>query len=280
MIRRSPLYYIDQVFGDFKTKKIFESIFQGISEAQSLFDSEIGKVNKLLDEAHESVAKSFKYNSNKTLMSSYKMMAYMLQLEYNSNPGNNQVHQASKVIKATIKLIDGGKTKYGEREANMLQEILNTYIDENGEIDVDLLYNSFNPQEKKAIKTIQDINESMREKAVYTAAVIRGDRINPLNNYIHHFVIYDTNPDENLMGTQMSENYNNSLRPSTRAQSLVEREKTVSPLHFDVFASAQRGAKFVLLDYTMTKPIRTARKTLAVTRRKNTKRTKGCIQCD
>jgi hypothetical protein len=36
-------------------------------------------------------------------------------------------------------------------------------------------------------------------------------------------------------------------------------------MNFDVFASAQRGAKFVLLDYTMTKPIRTARKTLSQT---------------
>ena len=268
MIRRNPLFYIDQIFGDYKTKKIFDSIFKGISEAQALFDSEIGKINKLLDEAHESVAKSFKYNSNKTLMSSYKMMTYMLQLEYNNNPESNQVHQASKVIKATIKLIDSGKTKYDNREAEMLSSILNDYSDENGEIDVDALYDSFNSAEKMAISTIQNINESVRDKAVYTAAVIRGDRINPLNNYVHHYVINANTPDENLMGTQLSENYNNSLRPSTRGQSLIERERAVSPLNFDVFASAQRGAKFVLLDYTMTKPIRTARKTLAVTRTK------------
>jgi hypothetical protein len=36
----------------------------------------------------------------------------------------------------------------------------------------------------------------------------------------------------------------------------------VSPLNFDVFASAQKGAKFVLMDFHLTEPIRTARKTI------------------
>jgi hypothetical protein len=264
MVRRSPLYYIDQVFGDFKTKKIFDSVFKGVAEAQALFDSEMNKINKKLDDAHEAVNKSFKYDSNKSLMSSFKMMTYMLQLEYESNPNNKEVHPVSKVLKATIKHIDNGKSKYGDREANMLQEILDNYTTD-GEIDINRLYDSFNPAEKKAIKTIQEINESLRDKAVYTAAVIRGDRINPLNNYVHHYVMHEYSPDNNATGTQTADEYNNSMRPSTRAQSLIERTRVVSPMNFDVFASAQRGAKFVLLDYTMTKPIRTARKTLSQT---------------
>lgn len=263
MVRRSPLYYIDQVFGDFKSKKIFDAVFKGIAEAQALFDSEMNKINKKLDEAHEAVNKSFKYDSNKSLMSSFKMMTYMLQLEYESNPNNKEVHPVSKVLKATIKHIDNGKSKYGDMEANMLQEILEKYGNADGEIDIEALYDSFNPAEKKAIKTIQEINESMRDKAVYTAAVIRGDRINPLNNYVHHYVMHEYAPDNNATGTQTADAYNNSMRPSTRAQSLIERTRVVSPMNFDVFASAQRGAKFVLLDYTMTKPIRTARKTMS-----------------
>jgi hypothetical protein len=264
MVRRSPLYYIDQVFGDFKTKKIFDAVFKGVAEAQALFDSEMNKINKRLDAAHEAVNKSFKYDSNKSLMSSFKMMTYMLQLEYESNPNNKEVHPVSKVLKATIKHIDNGKSRYGDKEANMLQEILDNYTTD-GEIDINKLYNSFNPAEKKAIKTIQELNESLRDKAVYTAAVIRGDRINPLNNYVHHYVMHEYLPDNNATGTQTADEYNNSMRPSTRAQSLIERTRVVSPMNFDVFASAQRGAKFVLLDYTMTKPIRTARKTLSQT---------------
>jgi hypothetical protein len=52
------------------------------------------------------------------------------------------------------------------------------------------------------------------------------------------------------------------MRPSTKAKSLIARTGKVSPLNFDVFASAQRGAKFVLMDYNLTEPIRTARKTI------------------
>jgi hypothetical protein len=55
---------------------------------------------------------------------------------------------------------------------------------------------------------------------------------------------------------------NNSRRPSTKAKSLISRTKGAKPLNFDVFASAQRGAKFVLMDFNLTKPIRTARKTI------------------
>ena len=265
MIRRNPLYNMDQIFGDFKTKNIYKSLFEGMAKAQALFDSEINKVNKLLDKAHDAVAKSYGNESNATLFSSFKMMTYMLQLEYESNPGNKEVHPASKVLKATIKHIDNGKSKYGDREADMLQKILTEYSTD-GEIDNERLYNSFNPAEKAAIKTIQEINESLRDKAVYTAAVIRGDRINPLNNYVHHYVMHEFNPDERATGVQTADAYNSSMRPSTRAQSLIERTNKVSPMNFDVFASAQRGAKFVLLDYTMTQPIRTGRKTLSQTR--------------
>jgi spore germination protein YaaH len=63
-------------------------------------------------------------------------------------------------------------------------------------------------------------------------------------------------------GTSFADNYNNSLRPSTKAKSLIERTGKVSPLNFDIFSSAERGAKFVLMDYNLTEPIRTARKTI------------------
>ena len=38
-------------------------------------------------------------------------------------------------------------------------------------------------------------------------------------------------------------NFNESLKPSTKAKSLIERTGTVSPLNFDVYSSAQRGSK-------------------------------------
>ena len=262
LIRRNPLYYIDQVFGDFKTKNIFNSLFEKAADAQARYSSAVTELQNRLDKAEEAVSKSFKNDANKTLMSKFKMMTYMVQLEYNSNPNNKQVNQAAEYLKATIKHIENGKSSFGKRDAVMLQQVLDKYTDDNGQIDADKMYDSFNSAEKKAIETIQNINESMRDKAVYTAAIIRGDKINPLNNYVHLNTLHEHRPDEAISGVAFVDDYNNSMRPSTKAKSLIERTGKVAPLNFDVFASANRGAKFVLMDYYLTEPIRTARKTI------------------
>lgn len=262
MIRRNPLFNIDQVLGDFKTKDVFNSILGKAAEGEAKFTSELKAIQLKLVNAEEKIAKSFKLDANKTLMSKFKMMTYMVQLEYNSNPDSKQVNPAAKFIEATINHINEGKSQFGEKDAEMLQEILDNYTDADGNIDVKELYNSFNSAEKAGIKTIQEVNQSLKEKAEYTASVIRGQRINPLSNYIHLNVLSDTKPNDLASGESFADQYNNSLRPSTKAKSLIERTGKVSPLNFDVFASAQKGAKFVLMDFHLTEPIRTARKTI------------------
>jgi hypothetical protein len=262
MIRRNPLFNIDQVLGDFKTKDVFNSILNKAAEAESKFTSELKAIQSKLSIAEEKIAKSFKLNANKVLMSKFKIMTYMVQLEYKSNPDSKQVNPAAKFIEATINHIDEGNSQFGEKDAEMLQDILDNYTDSDGNIDINKLYNSFNGAEKAAIKTIQEVNKSLTEKAEYTASVIRGQRINPLSNYIHLNVLSDTNPNDLQSGGSFADQYNNSLRPSTKAKSLIERTGKVSPLNFDVFASAQKGAKFVLMDFHLTEPIRTARKTI------------------
>ncbi len=262
MIRRNPLFNIDQLFGNYKTKDIFNAVLNKAAEGEANFKAELKKIQNILENAEEKVAKSFKLDPNKTTMSKFKMMTYMVQLENDSNKESKQVNPAAEYLKATIKHIDAGKSSFGERDANMLQEILDKYTDADGNIDNEKLYKSFNQAEKDAIKDIRGVNESLREKAEYTAAIIRGDRINPLNNYVHLNVLHELQPNDLTAGTAFVNEYNNSMRPSTKAKSLIARTGKVSPLNFDVFASAQRGAKFVLIDYNLTEPIRTARKTI------------------
>ena len=262
MIRRNPLFNIDQLFGDYKTKDIFNAVLNKAAEGEANFKAELKKVQNILEKAEEKVAKSFKLDPNNTLMSKFKMMTYMVQLENDSNQGSKQVNPASEYLKATIKHIDEGKSAFGERDATMLQEILDKYTDAEGNIDNEKLYNSFNQAEKDAIKDIRGVNESLREKAEYTAAIIRGDRINPLTNYVHLNVLQENQPNDLTAGSSFITEYNNSMRPSTKAKSLIARTGKVNPLNFDIFASAQRGAKFVLMDYNLTEPIRTARKTI------------------
>jgi hypothetical protein len=261
MIRRNPLFYIDQLFGNFKTKDIFNSLFNEPAKAVAAFKTQLNKVQNILEKAEEKVAKSFKLDPNKTTMSKFKMMTYMVQLEFEYNKGNKEVNPASEYLKATIKHIDAGKSRFGERDAEMLQKILNEFAPD-GNIDNEKLYNSFNQAEKDAIKDIRGINESLREKAEFTAAIIRGDRIDPLNNYVHLNVLHEYQPSDLTSGSAFVTEYNNAMRPSTKAKSLIARTGKVSPLNFDIFASAQRGAKFVLMDFNLTKPIRTSRKTI------------------
>lgn len=262
MVRRNPLFYIDQVIGDFKTKDVFNSILKESAEGEANFTAEFKKVKERLNKAQDSVAKSFKLNPNKILKSSFKMMAYSVQLEYESNVGNKEVNPAAEYLKATIKHINSGKSQFGERDAKALQEIYDEFTDSEGNIDNKKLYNSFNSAEKNAIKTVRYMNESLSNTAEYTSSIIRGQKINPLTNYIHLNVLHEHKPSDLTSGPSFADNYNNSLRPSTKAKSLVERTGKVSPLNFDIFSSAERGAKFLLMDYNLTEPIRTARKTL------------------
>ena len=260
MIRRNPLFYIDQIFGDFKTKDIFNSVFNQSAIAHERYQAEIKTIFGRIDKAESNVAKTYKRNPNGLMMSKFKQMIYSVQLEAESNPGNPEVNQAGAYIKKTIEAIMDGKTTFTKRDADMLNEIYNKF-QANGDIDINKLYDSFSKVEKASIKEIQDINIELQEKAVFTSAVIRGDRINPRNNYTHLNVITAAGKD-NLAAPSEAQKILQSLRPSTRANSLIERTGNVAPLNFDFYASASRGAKGVLLDFHMTEPIRTTHRTL------------------
>ena len=275
LLRRTPLYYISQALGDFKTNNVFNALLEKAAEGYAKFSTELHRVENKLDRAMENVAKSFKNNPNKTLMSKFKMTSYLLQLEYASNPESKQVLPAIQFLDATIDQIESGKSSFTERDAEMLREIKKNFTDTNGEIDADALYNSFNQAEKDAIKTIQEVNNGLREKAAYTAAVLRGDNVALINNYVHHYASPDVSPNADIEGVSDISGYSNSRKASTKAKSLIERTGTATPINFDIFASAHRGAKYVLMDYYLTEPVRTARKTISEARNvlKETKQT-------
>ena len=265
MIKRNPLYYVDQVFGDFKTKDVFDSVFKAGAQALSALHTDLKIVDNMLDRAMTKVSSSHGNKPNEVTNSLYKMGVYLRQLEYESNKGSKQVNPASAYIKATVKHINSGESQYGERDVEMLNKILEMYKDGEGQIDLQKIYNSFNPAEKAAIKTIQDVNESMVDKAMYTASIINGKKINPLANYSHVMVLATSlAPNATDLATAADNAMN--LLPSTKAKSLEEREKNAKAINFDPFASTHRSAKMVLTDYHLTEPVRTARRTLSDTK--------------
>ena len=260
-IKSTPLYYIDQVFGNFKDSLIRNSLFDGLAKQIQRFESSFKKTSGRIEKAQLAVFKSFKNNPNKAVMSSFKQMAYLIQLEYETNIGNPETkHQAKAYIEKTIQAIDDGASTYTDKDAEMLSTILKDFT-ENGEISLDKIWNSFNSAEKNSIKTIQEVNADLGPIAQQTANIIRGEGITARNNYVHLNVINEKGSDP-MANEAFIDGYTKRLKPSTRSKSLIKRQGVVSPLNFDVYASAIKGAKGTLLDFHMTNAIRTANATI------------------
>jgi hypothetical protein len=239
-------------------------VFGAISKAYANLKTDLAKVNERIKKAEDKVMASFGRNPNAFLMSKYKQMVYMIQLEFNSNPDNKQVNQAADFIRATIKRIRQQDTRYSEADAKMLEQILKDFNDGTENIDAQKLYDSFNQAERESIQTIQDINKELQPLAVYTSTIIRGEKIDPLNNYVHLNTIKERGSIDETADISFVDNVNERMKPSTKAKSLIERTGKVSPLNFDIYASAYRGSKFILTDYHLTAPARTARRTLNI----------------
>jgi hypothetical protein len=267
MERSIALGNIDQVFGDFKTENISQAMFDQSRKAISAFEAQIQVIQDRLEKSKLAVVKSLGKSPNKFTMSAFKTMTYLVQLEKDSNPDSKQVNNAIDFINATITQIENNESNYTKKDAELFKEILKEYS-KDGQIDINKLYNSFNSAEKAAIKTIQEVNESMTEKAVYTAGIIRGDKINPIANYVPHVVLKSVSPGETISGANDLKSFNDSRKPSTKANNLVERTGAVTAISFDPYQSTQNAAKNVLLDFHMTEPIRTARMTINETRKR------------
>ena len=257
----APLFNIDEQFGDFKTKTIFNAVFEQSAVAQQIYQSEITDIQGELTQVEKAISNIFKNNGNKVVLSKFKMMVYMMQLEYNSNPNNNQVHQAMKTLDETIKFAKQNSKKSGYKAADIKQmEFIKEQFAKNGEIDIDKLYNSFNEAEKNALKKLQDINNRMTKKATYTASVINGKKIKPIKNYVFYNTI---SASDRLSAAELINNMSNNMNPTTTSKNLEERDGKVHPVNLNAFFAVNQSARSVLINYHMTEPIRTARKTLS-----------------
>ena len=262
-INVAPLFNIDQQLGDFKTKNIFNSVFNESAKAQQGYQSAITLIQDELDKIERGIATSFENEPNKIILSQFKMMVYMMQLEYDSNPNNNQVHQAMKTLDETIKFAKRNSEKSGYNDLDIAQmESIKKEFEKNGEIDIDKLYNSFNEAEKNGLKKLEEINNRMTKFATYTATVINGKKIVPLKNYISYTVINESDILSASETTDQINNINANMDPGTVSKNLEERDGKVHPVYLNPFYATNSSSRSVLLNYHMTEPVRTARKTL------------------
>jgi GNAT superfamily N-acetyltransferase len=253
---RNPAAFIDEVFGNFKTTPIYDTLIRPMASAFSRFQRDFDvAVNKL--NAAERKLYDSKKTDNEFRSSMYKIQMYLIQREYESNVGNPEVSPATKWIKATIDAIDAGNI-YNEATASELREQL-TKFSEDGEVSIEKIEKSLTPAEKGLIKAIDEVNGSIRDKAVHVSDVIRGEGIEARDNYVHIQVYGDGK------GSPLDEisNFTNRYTPSTKAKSLITRTGQVNPINLDPYQTAVRGLKMTLLDYYMTPAIKQVNGTLA-----------------
>lgn len=259
----NSLFNIDEMFGDFKTKRIFNSIFNESAKAQQTYQSEIKDIQERLIKAEDAVFNSFKKDGNALTKSQMKSMLYMIQLEHESNEGSKQTRPALAVLDAVIEFAKiKGVTEMSKEDIKVMQDIKKNFVVD-GKIDIDKILSSFNKAEISALKVMQSVNEEMTKKATFTSYVINGNQIKPLKNYIPQMVAQKTNRE--TIDEQINRIKNN-INPGTESNNLIERndfnEKNVSPVILNPYFVINQSSKSLLINYHLADPIRTARMTL------------------
>ena len=145
--------------------------------------------------------------------------------------------------------------------AKMLEKILKDYSVE-GEIDNESLYESLSRAERKAIKVIDEVNKELNEIAEYTASIINGQEFNPLDNYVHLWVMPKAEESNMAVIDDEVRKIQNNNNPSAKSKTFEERTKGAKALNFNPFGATMRGGRMTLLNYYMTSPIRTANREL------------------
>ena len=254
-IRANPLSDIDNVLGNMNRTDIYDNVFGKASRSLATLDTEIDIVQEKLIKAEALLNKQHK-TGNKVAEAKFRIMAYMLEREYQSNRDSNKVFSAVDALEETIEFHrkESDKSIYSDKDIEILKKILQEFKSRN----IDDIYKSFSNRDKQAIELIDKVNTSLSDKALHTASVVRGNRPAMLDNYVHHSV---ANVDANSLETVTSK-YNQFKTFSTKAGTLVERTPGVKALNFDVLNATMKGARETLTDYHMTNTAKTIFKTL------------------
>jgi hypothetical protein len=255
-VRSTMTTAIDDVLGNFNSKTIYNATFGRLAKAYAAFEADLAtNVTVKLDAADFLLNKTriptVKRLVNEVQKSKYKIQAYRLQREYESNPESNQVSPAIEFIDATINAIKDNKegNNLNERDIAILESVKNDF-ESGGDISMKKIEDSFSDNEKKALKLIDEASD-MEAKALWTSTVIRGDGMKPINNYVHHNVSTDSEVASVLKKSGRMTN------PSTKSGTFRERTKGAKPINFDPISSTATGARETLIDYHMTEAVKT-----------------------
>lgn len=264
-IKAEGLMYIDRAFGNFESRQTFQSSLEETSKAYGQYETEMKEIANKMATLKEKLLKDYRYRPNDALAASYNITSYLLENEFVNNPGSKTELSFKEFIKRTINKTKANDTTYTTLDSDVLQGIMDNveanYTNADGTVDLAKWYDSFSQTEKNIIKAVGEINENLRDKALFTSYVLRGNGITPVIGYLHHHVI-DTSATAQGNDASIANSAGTRYQPSTKAKNMESRTDGAKAINFDIFSSVTRGANMILMDYHMTRPIRTARKTI------------------
>lgn len=257
-LRSSPTFFIDDIFGNFNSKTIYNNTFKKLAVAYESFKTEVSRAENKIKDADKLLRSK---SRNKTVKAKYKLRILQLQREYLSNiidgKANPKAPPALDFIDATMEAIKDGEA-LSPSDLKILQELRAEFLVDN-EISIDKLNKSLTTKEKQALALYDEVSGSTAEKAVFISSTLYGNRVNLLNDYTHHSVI--TKSDIEADFDRKTNRFVNSST-NTKAGTIVERTPGAKPISFDPSYSALRGVQETLLDYEMTQVNREVAKTV------------------
>jgi len=257
-LRSSPTFFIDDIFGNFNSKTIYNNTFKKLAVAYESFKTEVSRAENKIKDADKLLRSK---SRNKTVKAKYKLRILQLQREYLSNiidgKANPKAPPALDFIDATMEAIKDGEA-LSPSDLKILQELRAEFLVDN-EISLDKLNKSLTTKEKQALALYDEVSGSTAEKAVFISSTLYGNRVNLLNDYTHHSVI--TKSDIEADFDRKTKRFVNSST-NTKAGTIVERTPGAKPISFDPSYSALRGVQETLLDYEMTQVNREVAKTV------------------
>tara|TARA_B100002019_G_scaffold123126_1_gene105943 strand:- start:1026 stop:6203 length:5178 start_codon:yes stop_codon:yes gene_type:complete len=260
-IRSTPLLYVDQALGINNSTVVYDKVFRPVVESYSKMAGQVQDVVDKMDAAINSLGKT----NNEQMKSAYKIGIYLVQREHEANTqagvSSDISPPANEMLTQTISGMEGGF--FGSQlDATTLRDLQQQFSDEEGNISLEALEESLNNNERKAIKTIDDLNASLYDKAK-TASERRGRPFFDIKDYTHRQVLRNKDL-EDVDVLKKSELF---VNPSTQAGTIINREKGPRAIQFNPFESTKRGAQETLLDFEMTPAVKKAQDlTSAVTK--------------
>ena len=257
IIRSSPLSVIDEVFGN-KGKEIYNNLFRPLGVATDRLHNDSVALDSEADALETKWRK--KLSGNKLVKSKYKIKLLEKQKESEANPGQ---FSALDYINRIIDDVNTAKTTYyTQADVKILEELLAEFMEE-GKLSIAKIEASLTPEEKAVVDHNRELSQKMVDKIVYTSSVIRGERVDVLNEYSHSNVIDAAGQEADLKTIQAR------FKGSAKSGTLNERANlTQAPLiSLDPLADSVKSAKMVLMDYYLTpeirQAVRTTKRTLA-----------------